>query len=271
VGLAAGGRPFGGTLCISGEIPAALSLAIPDTLEYKLWATQGAVTIPIVAPFTVWVEEGIGPGIAVSHTLGQTPTPDGYFTYREHGSPAVGSWRRVSSPNRLLAYWNTSGLTGTWTIHVQARNTGTVAPIFPAGLTFCPDGSWRSSVKVTLDQQRPEASVTITGYTDAGGFHPGMPCDDFIKGVIVNGTWDITDNRAVGTYGFTLEPSGSVGYTVDPGSTATHVFGTWNAPTAALPPCGYVVHLEAYDMTIADCNGPWRDDATVGFCLRNPA
>ena len=27
-------------------------LAIPDTLEYKVWATQGATTVPIVSPFT---------------------------------------------------------------------------------------------------------------------------------------------------------------------------------------------------------------------------
>ncbi len=42
-GLAAVDRPFGGTLCITGEIPGALDLDVPDTLEYKVWATQGAV------------------------------------------------------------------------------------------------------------------------------------------------------------------------------------------------------------------------------------
>jgi hypothetical protein len=59
--------------------------------------------------------------------------------------------------------------------------------------------------------------------------------------------------------------------TVDPGSTLTHVFGTWTVATASLPPCGYVVHLEAYDRTIVNCGGSWRDDDTVGFCLRTPA
>lgn len=271
-GFAAGGHPFGGTLCIAGEIPGALSLAAADTLEYKVWATQGATTVPIVDPFTVTVEEGTGPGTAVSDTLNQIPGPDGYFTYREHGTPALGSWRRVSSPNRLLAYWHTGTRTGTWTIHVQARATGTVAPIFVAGNTLClADGSWRSSVAVTLDQEPPVASLTITGYTDASGFHVASPCDDFTKGVVVNGTFDITDNTAVGSYGFALEPSGAVGVVVDPGSTATHVFGAWSAATATLPPCGYVVHFTAHDLTIANCSGSWRDDATVGFCLRNPA
>jgi hypothetical protein len=270
-GLASGVRPFGGTLCITGEIPGALALGSPDTLEYKLWATQGSTVIPIVAPFTVWVEEGTGPGTAVSHTIHQTTTSDGYYTYREYGTPP-GSWRRVSSPNRLLAYWDTTGLSGTWTIHIQARSAGTLFPIFSAGVTLCPDGTTRSSVPVTLDQIRPDAQITITGYTDSGGvFHPAIPCGDFPKGVTINGTYDITDNVGVGSRSFTCEPSGSVTVTVDPGSTPTHVFGKWSVATATLPPCGYVVHLEAYDIAIVGCGTSWRDDATVGFCLRTPA
>jgi hypothetical protein len=271
-GLAVGGRPFGGTLCVAGEIPGALSLATPDTLEYKVWATQGSTTIPLVTPFSVTVEQGTGPGTAISYSIAQTASPDGYFVYREHGTPALGAWRRVSSPNRRLAHWNTAGLTGTWIIHIQARLAGTVAPIFAAGVTLClADGTTRQSVAVTLDQDKPVASVGITGYTDATGFHPALPCGDFPKGVTIHGTFDITDNWGVGPYGLALEPSGSVSVTVDPSSTTTHVFGTWTVATASLPPCGYVVHLEAYDVAIVNCGSRWRDDATVGFCLRNPA
>lgn len=271
-GLAAGGRPFGGTLCIMGEIPGALSLAIPNMLEYRVWATQGAITVPLVTPFSVTVEEGTGPGTAISYSISQAVGPDGFFTYREHGTPALGSWRRVSSPNRLLAYWNTSSLSGIWTIHVEARFAGTVAPIYAAGITTClADGTTRSSVKVIFDQDPPVADVSITGYTDASGFHAALPCGDFPKGVTIHGTFDITDNMGVGSYGLALEPSGSVSVTVDPGSTLTHVFGTWTVATASLPPCGYVVHLEAYDRAIVNCGSSWRDDATVGFCLRNPA
>jgi hypothetical protein len=64
---------------------------------------------------------------------------------------------------------------------------------------------------------------------------------------VVTGTFDITDNMGVGPYGLALEPSGSVNVVVDAGSTDTHVFGTWSVATAALPPCGYVVHLTAWD------------------------
>jgi hypothetical protein len=270
-GLAAGDHPFGGTLCITGEIPGALDLAVPNTLEYKVTAVQGFTTLDLAAPFTVTVEEGTGPGTAVSYSIPQSAGPDGYFIYREHGTPALGAWRHVSSPNRLLVYWNTLGLSGTWTIHIQARVVGTVAPIYAAGTTVClDDGSVRSSVSVTLDEQAPVAQVAIIGYTDASGFHPALPCGDFPKGVTINGTFDIIDNMGVGSYSLVLEPSGSVVATADPGSTATHVFGTWTVATGALDPCGYVVRLDASDRAIVNCGTSWHDVDTVGFCLRNP-
>jgi hypothetical protein len=279
-GLAAVDRPFGGTLCITGEIPGALDLAVPDTLEYKVWATQGAVTLPLVSPFSVTVEEGTGPGTAISYTIAQTATGE-YFTYREHGTPALGAWRRVSSPNRLLVYWNTLGLTGTWTIHIQARVVGTVVPIYAAGTTTClADGTTRTSVNVTLDQEAPVADISITGYTDATGFHAALPCGDFTTGVTINGTFDITDNTGVGSYYFTLEPNPydpapppPVSFVVNAGSTATHQFGTWSVATGGPPafePCGYVVRLDAYDRTIVNCGTSWHDFDSVGFCLRNP-
>jgi hypothetical protein len=271
-GLAAGDRPFGGTLCISGEIPAALDETSPDTLEYRLWATQGSTTIPLVEPITIAVEQGSGPGTAISYSITQSVNPDGFFTYREFGTPATGAWRRVSSPNRRLANWNTLGLSGTWTIHIEARRAGTTTPIYAAGTTLClADGTTRTSVSVTLDQESPVASLTLTGYTDATGFHAALPCGDFTKGVTINGTFDITDNMGVGSFGIALEPIGSVTVVVDPGSTTTHVFGTWSIDTGGLPPCGYVVHLEAYDRTILNCGTSWRDDVTLGFCLRTPS
>jgi hypothetical protein len=279
-GTAAVDRPFGGTLCITGEIPGALDLAVPDTLEYKVWATQGAVTVPIVSPFTITVEQGTGPGTAISYTISQS-APAEYFTYREHGTPALGAWRRVSSPNRLLAYWNTAGLTGTWTIHIQARVVGTVAPIFTAGTTFClADGTTRTSVDVTLDQEPPVAEVLITGFVDpVFGSQPAVPCGDFAKGVKITGTFDITDNMGVGTYFFTLEPNpfdpappppAPVTFVVDPASTATHQFGTWELNTTGFLPCGYVVRVDAYDRTIVNCGTSWHVFDSVGFCLRNP-
>lgn len=269
-GKAVGERPFGGTLCITGEIPGALALFAPDQLEYKLWAEQGATVLPIVTPFSVTVEQGVGLGVATSTTLTQIASADGYFIYREYGVPP-GAWRRVSSLNRALGYWNTAGLTGTWTIHVEARVAGTAAPIYAAGITTClADGSTRQNVNVTLDQQPPNGNVAITGYTDASGFHPAISCADFSKGVTINGTFDITDNMGVGSYSLVVEPMGTINVVVDAGSTPTHQFGTWSISTANMDPCGYVVHLTAWDKTVVNCGTSWRDDATVGFCLRAP-
>jgi hypothetical protein len=281
-GRATGGRPFGGELCITGEIPGALGIATPDHLEYRLWATQGASIVPIASPFHVTVEEGTGPGTAISYGILQT-APAGWFTYREHGSPAIGGWRRVSSPNRLLGRWSTTGLTGLWTIHVEARVAGTLAPIFSAGVTTClADGSTRSSVTVALDQIAPVADVDLTLFIDAGGSHPAAPCDDIVQGVTIQGTFDVTDNIGVGPYSLALEPlpAGTVSsdyltFAQDAASTTTHVFGTWTLQTAPtgktpLPKCGYVVHLTAWDRAIVNCGTSWRDDDTTGFCLRAP-
>jgi hypothetical protein len=272
-GLAAGGSPFGGTLCISGEIPGAMSLSGGGGLEYRLWATQGSTLLPIAAPFSVTVETGSGPATATSHSVPQAVNADGFFPYLEYGTPAGGGWQRVSSPNRLLAYWNTAGLTGTWTIHIEARSVAPMPPaIYAAGTTTClADGTLRQSINVTLDQEAPDAHIRLTGYTDAGGFHPAVPCGDIQKGVTVNGEFDITDNRAVGSYSLAVEPSGTVTVEPDPASTPTHVFGRWSIATASLPPCGYVVHLRAHDRTIANCSTAWGDDDTVGFCLRKSA
>ncbi|MEJ1961684.1 MAG: hypothetical protein WDO56_09125 [Gammaproteobacteria bacterium] len=270
-GLAAGDRPFGGELCITGEIPAALDLSSAGLLEYRLWATQGTVKVPIVTPFLVSVEQGFGSGPVSSHNVTQTTTAD-YFPYLEYGTPAIGAWGRVSSPNRLLARWYTGSLTGLWTIHMEARVVGTTTT-FLAGTTLCLlDGTTRTDIKVALDQESPVCHVGIVGYTDAAGFHAAQKCDDFTVGVTINGTFDVTDNMGVGSYGLSLEPpvAGATVVTVEnPASNAQHRFGTWSIK-ADLPPCGYVVRLDASDRTIADCTSVWSCVDEAGFCLRKP-
>ena len=271
-GLAVGGRPFGGTLCITGEIPGALSLAVPDTLEYKVWATQGATTIPLVAPFSVTVEEGTARGrrsatrspkresataiSSIASTARRRSAHGGGSRARTGSSPTGTRWASAA-PGRFTsrrASW------GRW-----RRSTR------QGSHSAWPTGPRDQSVNVTLDQDARVASIAITGYTDATGPHPALPCGDFPKGVTINGTFDITDNMGVGTYSLVAEPSGSVVDMVDPGSTSTHVFGTWTVATNSLDPCGYVVRLTAYDVAIVNCGTSWRDDATVGFCLRNLA
>jgi hypothetical protein len=272
-GLAVGDHPFGGRICVAGSIPAARGIAAPNFFEYKITATQGSTTLTLADPFTITVTEGTGPGTTVSYPISQVATTDGWFTYREHGNPALGpaAWREVSSPNRFLAHWNTTAaLTGTWRIDIVARVAGTTTPVYAAGITFCVGGSSLSSVNIALDQQLPHATIQITGYSDATGFHAALPCGDFTQGVTIHGTYDVTDNIGVGGASVSITPSGAVNQVQDPGSTATHWFGTWTVDTSALAPCGYVVRLDAADRTDANCGDTWRDDDSVGFCLRRP-
>ena len=180
----------------------------------------------------------------------------------------------MSSLNRLLAYWSTTGLTGMWTIHVQARHVGTLAPIYSAGTTTClADGTTRTSVSVTLDQDAPVGALTITGYSiGAGPIVPALPCGDFPVGAVIHGTYSVTDNLGVGSAGLILEPP-MTGVTKAPngGSTLVHEFGSWSVATVGLPACGYVVRLDAYDRSVVNCGTSWHDAKSIGFCLRLPA
>ena len=68
-----------------------------------------------------------------------------------------------------------------------------------------------------------------------------------------------------------IDANGRVTYSDQPPSGAATRVTPLEIDTSALPPCGYVIHLTAYDRTIVDCGTSWRDDDTVGFCLRVPA
>lgn len=277
-GRAHGVSPFGGRLCITGAIPGAAYLGGVD-LEYRLWATQGATTAPITTPFSVSVRLQTGPGTSTTFPADQSASPDGWFRYLEYGPMT----QIVDSPERLLGYWDTGGLTGPWTIHVEARRISAPLAVYSAAVNTCVDGTARSSVIVSLDQEPPVATIGVSGFwtgdPDAGGaFSSATNCGDFTQGVVIEGWYDATDNIAVSAPSLALEPNleppaAPIAVTdlTDPGSTATHRFGRWRVATAGLDPCGYVIHMTAYDRTVANCNGAWRDDATVGFCLRAPS
>ena len=55
----------------------------------------------------------------------------------------------------------------------------------------------------------------------------------------------------------------------DPGASTLGDTGTWTLDTTGLPPCGYVVVLNAWDRTIVNSGfiGNYND-APVGFCLK---
>jgi hypothetical protein len=234
--------------------------------KYAADGTTVLAQYTLADPFPVQVIEGIGAGVPTSQSLMQTAT-DGWFTYLEYGTPALGAWRMITNPDRRLAHWNSPEPTSPgekWTIHVQSRRTVAPAVVYDARPVECTDvGVTKADAVVALDQTPPVAHVAI----DVGA------CEDIVQGTTITGTFDVTDNRGVGGISIHLEPTETpVAFTVDAGSTLTHVFGTWSLPTAGLDPCGYVVRIDADDRTIANCGaGPWRDHESAGFCLRSPA
>lgn len=55
----------------------------------------------------------------------------------------------------------------------------------------------------------------------------------------------------------------------DPGASTLGDSGTWTLDTTGLPPCGYVVVLNAWDRTIVNSGAIGNyNDASVGFCLK---
>jgi hypothetical protein len=287
-GLATGDRPYGDTVNIQGEIPAALALNVADTLKYKVWvrplnddgSPKGSWQA-LANDFSVTVQEGTGPSTAVSYPLTQQIDPvDGYYTYREHGTPP-GSWRRVISPNRQLARWESNLFgTGFWEIRILAKDS--LNHIYLAGTTTCLlDGSTRQNVKVRLDQTRPLADLSITGFSRGGGpVQPAEDCASFQIGDVIHGEYSASDapENHFGRLTLQLQPPeiGGVAHGVTP-SPSLRAYpivpgvgesGTWTLDTAGLPACGYTVRLRVRDRTIAGCNsyGRWDDDF-IGFCL----
>lgn len=286
-GLAVGDRPFGGWLYITGEIPAALALNAPDTLKYKVYVRE----LPSVGPagpwqalansFGVWITEGVGLGAAIGYALTQSIDPDGFYTYREYGTPVAGAWRRVSSLNRLLAAWNTTHpMTGMWEIKVEAKDTLTNT-IYAAGVTTCvASGTTRQNVKVWLDEVVPTPSVAITGFSVGGGaVQPATGCDDFTQGVTIHGTYSVADEH-FSYLTLTVQPADAAnGATTDPSSRVygapdfvptTGEAGTWTLDTSAMDPCGFVIRLYTRDRTIVSGGHGWENEDFVGFCLRAP-
>jgi hypothetical protein len=282
---AAADQPFGATLNVTGEIPAAPSVTAPDRFKYKVWYRP---LDPLAGPwqslandFWIWVTEGSGVSIPSTSLLKQQVDGSGWYTYREFGSPVTGNWRRVTGPDRLLGQWVTvAAQTGRWEIGLEFHDTVTAATYW-AGFQHCPDGSFRQNVVVRLDQVRPSASLSpsLQVSTDGGAtWQPAQQCDTLVKGVLLRGTYSVSDEhfRQLNLY---VEPPGPAHSTpVTPSSRkygspdfvpTTGETGTWTLDTKNMDPCGYVVRLDVWDRTIVSCDADgWFNWAAIGFCLK---
>jgi hypothetical protein len=288
-GLAAGDRPFGGSVYIVGDIPAADSLTAPDTVTYKLWVRQppSLAWQPIANDFSVSLDQLTG-GVLTQFPFTQSVNGAGAYTYRDYGI-GTGTWRRLAAPySGLLGVWQTGQpLTGQWEIRVEAFHG---ANTYAAAVTHCPDMSTRQNVIVTLDEVPPTVDIAITDYsTDNGAsWHPAADCAKFAPGVWIRGSYSVADDH-LGQINIVLEPApangNKPGYgTVPPPppfvntgfprtyhAPTTGEVGTWSLDTSNMPTCGYVLRIDAYDRTIVSANGGWSASKSVGFCLTDPS
>jgi len=276
-----GDRPFGGAVYIVGDIPGANSLPGPDRIKYRLFVRElppvpqpPGPWQPIANDFGVWIEQHIG--ILTQFPFTQQVDLAGYYTYRDYGIGS-GTWRRVIAPFvGLLGQWNTAKpLTGRWEIRVEALDTLTNTT-YLADTTLCPDATTRQNVIVALDEDVPVAAITITDFSTDNGvtWQPAIACGDFIAGVLIRGTYSVTDEH-FGSLSLSVEPPGPAhGATPSPSSRSypivptTGESGTWVLNTTGMDPCGYVVRIDVGDRTIVSANGGWPNSASVGFCLK---
>lgn len=168
--------------------------------------------------------------------------PDGWFSYLPH----------EKNFEQVLGYFRSSG-NGLVTIQLEVEGEGIV-----------------DSQVVQLDNTKPDVAISITA--------PGADCDQFERGVLLEGLVTATDNLPGG------DNIGSWKVVIDGGPAAAPntvvanvVAGTKNTPiggqgwqfdTKDLGQCGYVVRVTATDRTIVG-SGPSHNSATtdVGFCV----
>jgi hypothetical protein len=274
--------PFGRTVTITGFIDNAPKYVIEGTQapsKYKVSVrphdpVNPQPWQPLSNSFKVKVLEQAGSGsIPVQKSMQQKVDPvDGYYPYLEdiHGS----AWRRVSG--RVLAKWETNkSMTGLWEIKIEAKTALGIS--IASGIILCGDGSTRSSVRLRLDNKKPDPSIAIIGvqHGGSGSVNPAAQCGEFLVGDVIHGTYAVSDEH-FGVLTLSVIPSGPAhGATVNPSVRAYNVVpgtgesGTWSLDTSGMDPCGYVVRLWTRDRTIVDSavqNG-WRNHADVGFCL----
>lgn len=279
-----GDRPFGGAVYIVGDIPGANSLPGPDRIKYKLFVRElppfpqpPGSWQPIANDFGVTIEEHLG--VLTQFPFTQKVDGAGYYTYRDYGIGS-GTWRRVVAPYvGLLGVWNTAKpLTGKWEIRVEAFDTLT-STTYLADVTHCPDATVRQNVIIALDEDAPIPAITITDFsTDNGAtWQPAIACGDFIAGVLIRGTYSVTDAH-FGSLSLSVEPPGPAhGAAPTPSSRAypivptTGESGAWVLNTTGMDPCGYVVRIDVGDRTIVSADGGWTNHDTVGFCLKASA
>jgi hypothetical protein len=237
--------PFGARISIGGLIINPLSgLPGGPGYEYRiLVSVGGGPWTPVTTQFTIGLENL---QTATQTPITITPDPNGWCPYYENFySPP---YEHVVAD--VLGYWDSAG-DGKAKFMVEARQG-----MISLGST--------PSVTIQLDNTRPQDAIAITS--------GGGSCGDFKVGDTIVGSYWASDNEGLRALVFDVEPAlGGGTFSTTPSiTTLTFEDGTWQLNTTGMDPCGYVVHLEAYDRTIVDSSTPvgWSWPAFVGFCLK---
>lgn len=242
--------PFGGSIEFSGVV------VNPDTgqyggpgIEYRILVSPngGATYIPMTAPFSVWTHDHAS-GRDTGPIL-RTPDPrEGWCAYlADTNTPGA----HVTVVHNLLGSWQTAGDGWLW-IAMEARR----------GRDGLGTTGWKL---IQLDNTAPTATVEIDGHGSCGDFHPGGT---------ISGTYEASDNRAIGGVTMTVHPPirGSSVRKDVLAATSTTESGRWELtiPTEANP-CGYVIDGGVSDRTIVNSGRiGWSGHGYAGFCLRKP-
>jgi hypothetical protein len=266
VGFTAVQSPFGGLVTITGYIFPASNLsagALPFKYRISVSNDGGATWTALNDTFTVSRQLIPNGGVP-------TPLPDvtqnvdlsgitaGYYTYQADWITGPGDALIVVAGN-VLAQWQTAGKPNDlWQIKMDVYDPSTNT-FFPAVNT----------ATILLDNVAPSANISITS--------GGGSCGDFFVGDKISGNYSVSDLHF---YLLSLEllPGGGGTFTApvplprfwtDPGASTFGDAGTWTLDTTGLPPCGYVVVLNAWDRTIVNSGfiGNYND-ASTGFCLK---
>ena len=250
VGFVANESPFGGSVWFTGHVVNRSASGFGGTgIYYRLWiSTDGGVTWAFMnTTFTVWKTVFPSAPVAVTQSpqsLG-APWGDGWYAYLENDAALT------SVAQNTLGYWPSAG-NGEALIYMEAKDiSGALgAPTTPK--------------LIRLDNTAPTDNVWITS--------GGGSCGDFSVGDTISGEFTASDNEALGSLGFSLEPPTpiTITYAVTSPPSPTSQSGTWSLTTlATTPPCGYVVRLDAADRTIVDSAWVgWDTPAFTGFCLK---
>ena len=274
VGFTAVQSPFGGEVTITGYIYPASNLsagALPFKYRISVSGDGGVTWAPLNDVFTVsrqiipW--GGVPTALPdVTQSVDLSGITAGFYTYQADWITGPGDALIVVA-NNVLAKWQSSAKPdGLYQIKMDVYDPST-STFFPAVNT----------ATILLDNTPPAGlpdnpTTPFIDITSGGG-----SCGDFHVGDKITGSYAVSDLHFYYLSLELLPPSGGVftapvplpRFWTDPGASTLGDAGTWTLDTTGLPPCGYVVVLNAWDRTIVDSGyiGNYND-GSVGFCLK---